>query len=317
MDEKQLEVDSLKLDSQLTNEQIESNFTSIEKRFTEEMLLKEEQITQLNEDLSSMTLKINELKLEHEASLSNQEKKYVEQLAKVNELNEQSSRNSDLEFSAKQNEIERLQQELAQVMEKISTLETNTEAQVEELSKELNAKNTQVAELHESLKSIAEKHTLDLQSKENATILASAQTAELQNLINHKQKMTEDLTGQISDLKQFIESQRNQYETQLNNIIVNIKEKDMKLNDLSEELNSLKSRQFNNSMDRLRSTVSPSRSENGHRDAKSSKGQGLQEQLKHCNEKCEMVADTLNQLKQHNENLNNKIKSYRGKVTII
>ncbi len=135
------------------------------------------------------------------------------------------------------------------------------------------------------------------------------QIGELENLVVHKQKMTDDLVGQMDELKQFIESQRFQYENQLNASMATVRDKEAKLSAMSIELNELRLVQ---SQDRgVRRSTSPSDLGMAVEMAGGKSGSGLEEKLRHCHEKCEMVVDTLSQLKVRNENLNNRIRSYR------
>jgi len=132
------------------------------------------------------------------------------------------------------------------------------------------------------------------------------QIGELENLIMHKQKMADDLNGQLNELKQFIDTQRGQYENQLNFYMANVKEKEAKLSSMSNELNDLR---LVNSQE-IRRSLSPGDLTKADVTREKS-GNGLEEKLRHCHLKCEMVVDTLSQLKRRNESLNNRIKSYR------
>jgi len=114
------------------------------------------------------------------------------------------------------------------------------------------------------------------------------QIGELENLVVHKQKMTDDLVGQME---------------------ASVREKEAKLSAMSIELNELRLAQ---SQERgARRSASPSDLRMNVEMAGGKSGSGLEEKLRNCHEKCEMVVDTLSQLKVRNENLNNRIRSYR------
>ena len=150
----------------------------------------------------------------------------------------------------------------------------------------------------------------DLDQKEKARLLSLSQANELENLVVHKQKMAEDLTSQINELKQFIDTQRAQYEQQMSTLMASIKDKDIRLSEMVSELNDYKLLQ-------TQSQIKASPSSNSLKILDPlTKGSPL-EQLKFCHEKCEAVVGTLSQLKQQNENLNNRIKAYRSKISII
>lgn len=135
----------------------------------------------------------------------------------------------------------------------------------------------------------------------------------------HKQKMTEDLTSQINELKMFIDAQRVQQEQQIAQFMASLKEKDIKLNCLSTEVNELKLMQNQPTANRITASASlgPNEFISLNTANSSDKDLPLEAQLKHCHEKCELVVGTLSQLKLQNESLNNRIKSYRHKVEII
>lgn len=158
---------------------------------------------------------------------------------------------------------------------------------------------------------MTEKFTTEFDQKEKALLLSDSQKTELENLVVLKQKMTEDLTNQLSELKKFIDTQRVQYEQQMTTLMASIKEKDSRLADMLSELNDYK----------LLQTQTMVRSSASNNSLKTldpiGKGNALEEQLKFCHEKCELVVGTLSQLKQQNENLNNRIKSYRSKISIV
>ena len=152
----------------------------------------------------------------------------------------------------------------------------------------------------------------ELQNKENTCNVMLTQIGELESLVMHKQKMADDLTGQLNELKQFIEAQRSQYESQLNLYMANVKEKEAKLSSMLFELNDL--RRLVQSQETRRS-ASPGGLRIGEI-ASGKTGSALEEKLRNCHEKCEIVVDTLSQLKMRTENLNNKIKSYRDGLNV-
>jgi len=113
---KQTEIDGLTNELNAVRGDESDALAHLERKFQEELSFKDEQISQLNEDLAQSQRQFDEFKLGHEVNLTCIEQKYMDQLAALNEQHEMNSTNSDLEFesqiSLKRGEIDRLRSEL-------------------------------------------------------------------------------------------------------------------------------------------------------------------------------------------------------------
>ena len=317
-----------------------------EKKFLDEISLKDEQILQLAEDLRCSQDAIQLLRNEHELNLKSVEEKYLEQICLAKEQIEVNSNNSDEEFEAqirlKQSQIEKLTHDLNLATETIKDLETCHANLVRELAEkhleEICLKNEEISSLklnhtndllhsEQNLSSLVAKHNFELQNAQTNLLVASSQSNELENLVSLKQKIIEDLSSQLNELKALIEVQRVNYEQQIDAVSLNAKEKDVKLNFLKNELSNLKLKQSfieNKQAAQQQETFLLSSANESFNESNemygsltpSNKCSHLEAQLKFCHEKCKLVVDKLMQLKQQNESLNIQIKSIRTKVVV-
>ena len=114
---------------------------------------KEEQIVRLTEDLEQAYAKLDQTKLEHEASLNSLEQKYFEQLADINQQNELNSSHSDMEFEnqirLKQAHVDRMQGELDALQERLTRMADDGEGRMAEVSRQMAAKDGEILELRQ------------------------------------------------------------------------------------------------------------------------------------------------------------------------
>lgn len=131
----------------------DTGLKQFEKKFQDEIMNKEEQIVQLTEDLDQVHAKLDQTKLEHEASLNKLEQKYFEQLADMKQQNELNSSHSDLEFEnqirLKQAEVDRMQSELDAVQTRLKQMEDDGEGKMDEMSRQIVAKDGEIHELRQ------------------------------------------------------------------------------------------------------------------------------------------------------------------------
>lgn len=131
----------------------ETGLRQFEKKFQEEIMNKEEQIVQLTEDLDQAHAKLDQTKLEHEASLTSLEQKYFEQLADMNQQNELNSSHSDMEFEnqirLKQTQVDKLQGELDALQERLTQMADDGEARMAEVGRQMAAKDGEILELRQ------------------------------------------------------------------------------------------------------------------------------------------------------------------------
>ena len=327
-------------------EDTEHSLKLCEKKYLDEISLKDEQIQQLAEDLRCSQESIQQLRNEHELNLKSVEEKYLEQICLAKEQIELNSNNSDAEFEAqiqlKQSQIEKLTHDLNLATDTIKELESchsNLVRQLDEKHcKEICLKNEEISSLklnhtndllksEENLSSLVAKHNLELENAHTNLLVASSQSNELENLVSLKQKIIEDLSSQLNELKALIEVQRVNYEQQIDAVSLNAKDKDVKLNFLKNELSNMKLKQSfieNKQAAQQQETFLISSANESFNESNemygsltpSNKCSHLEAQLKFCHEKCKLVVDKLMQLKQQNESLNIQIKSIRTKMVV-
>lgn len=150
LNEKQVEVSHLINEIGALRNNDEVSVKLFEKKFRDELALKEENLVQVNEDLLQAQVKLEQASMDHEKQMANLEQTYFEQLNSVKQQNELNSSNSDLEFERqildKQEELDRKERELFSVVEKVRLLEMK----VEGLEAELATAEIQIKELKQS-----------------------------------------------------------------------------------------------------------------------------------------------------------------------
>ena len=152
----------------------------------------------------------------------------------------------------------------------------------------------------ENLSSLVAKHNLELENAHTNLLVASSQSNELENLVSLKQKIIEDLSSQLNELKALIEVQRVNYEQQIDAVSLNAKDKDVKLNFLKNELSNMKLKQSfieNKQAAQQQETFLISSANESFNESNemygsltpSNKCSHLEAQLKFCHEKCKLV----------------------------
>ncbi len=295
-------------DSIIDSHQIDENLKQIEEltqeinrlKYSENDLIKEK--TNLQNKLDELNIKLAEM--ENNENLN---------MLKIEELNLEISR-----LSIQSNLVEEYANQIDGLKIEINRLKSSE-----------SDLNSEKLNLQSKLDEISARLTESDLVQSNSTL----QSEQLENYLKQIDELTSELNRLKSnefDYNQQIINLKQSFQIEINNLneLINTKSKDMlsrldakekKIVQLNLKLGELEQQnEYENYVSQNGSACSSLGIDNQQRTSlqsvDSSKYNHLEAQLKYCSEKCEKVVAKLNQLKSHNESLNNKIKSIKSMV---
>lgn len=332
--------------------QLAQNYSSQIESLQEEIVEKNSNILQLNEDLNQIKLQLpndqsQSLRVQHlEQLVQDYDLKLNSNLNELKQLNEnqlilnqeKDAKLLDLSNQLfKVNELEQLVQDyqlkcdhLNSTLNELKQFNSNNQNDLINENKYLkssyNVLNEQyqltlnkIQDLEQSIDHLnSQLNDLKQQNEiENTVLLQENQL--LNNQLQANSVQLEQLDQQSKEYQSntnHLNQELNDLKQQKQNLINENKEKHVKLLELNTELNDLKTKiqeEFDHSFSNGHS-VNHSSNNSICSTVSNKSGQQLEAQLKFCHKKCETVVEKLNLLKKQNETLNSKIKSFKSMI---
>lgn len=235
------------------------------------------------------------------------------------------------ECQTEENEYELLKSQNEQYKCLISNLEENQiteeiKAELSQLKEKIQTAQDQNLKLKAKLKKIMSSQKMtktdfecqtemdNLVQKDTEIDVLLKKVSNFEEMLNYKEKMSQDLKNEVSSLKEFIEKQRFEYENQISALNEHLISNESNLMQVKEELNGLKSQSEISMVSALPNQLM---SESLVLDETAcTASSNLENQLKFCHEKCEKVVAKLSLLRKQNESLNSKIKTIKSMIAL-